>query len=399
MAEIWLACHGPLSCNSGNHVRPLARELACRGFTVTVCVPERTNDEGEVGATVRVVTFAEATGAAMRKPDLVHLWTPRERMRRFLERITRRFGPVPHVVHLEDNESLILRQQLRLPAHEIDDVAEGLRPLDVPDHLAHPRHARELVAGAAGVTALIAALIANVPAAVPTAVFHPGFDPAFAEPRPGAAAMIRRRLGIPAGTFLTVYTGNVHASNVDEVRSLYLTVALANRNGLPITLVRTGVDHVPLAEHGLTDLRRHAIELGCVPRADLPDLVHAADVLVQPGRVDAWNACRVPSKLPDWLVSGRPVMLPKVNLGTELTHGRSAIVLADGTAQRLVTALQEWLPRRDQLLAIGAAGRDYALTTLTWSQAADTVAALLHRVLDEPAAIGARASSSARVTP
>lgn len=391
MPEIWLACHGPLSCNSGNHVRPLAAGLARRGFTVSICVPERSSDEGPLDPQVPLITFAEAVGATVRRPDLVHLWTPRERMRRFLEAIRRRFGPVPHVVHLEDDEAVVLGQQLRLAAHEIDDVADGLRPLDVPDHLSHPRHARELLAGAAGITALIESLVADVSAGRPTAVFRPGFDPGFAGPRPEASCAVRRRLGIADGTLLTVYTGNVHASNVDEVRSLYLAVALANRTGLPMTLVRTGIDHVPLADHGLADLRRHAIELGCVPRAELPDLVCAADVLVQPGRIDDWNAGRVPSKLPEWLVSGRPVILPRTNLGADLTHGKNAIVLDDATAATIVAAFHEWLPQRDRLDAIGAAGRDYALAKLTWDHAADVVAAFLASLLQSsPVTAGTR---------
>lgn len=383
-ADIWLACHGPLACNSGGHVRALATGLAHRGCAVTVCVPERSTDDGGLPADVRLLTFAEATrGGDVAAPDLVHLWTPRERMRRFLDAVRRRFGPVPYLVHLEDNESLILRQQLGILPHEMDDVADGLRPLEVPEHLSHPGHAARLLAEAAGATALIAALLETVPAGIPTAVFRPGYDPAFAAPRPNAGRDVRRRLGIAADRRIVTYTGNVHAANVAEVRSLYLAVALANRTGLPLTLVRTGIDHVPLTDHGLDDLHRHAVELGHVPRGDLPDLVHAADVLVQPGRVDEWNACRVPSKLPDYLVSGRAVVLPRVNLGTELRHGIDAIVLDDASAEGLVAAFHEWLPQPERLVAIGAAGRQAAVARLTWEEAADIVADFQQRVLDE----------------
>ena len=378
--EVWIACHGPLSCNSGGHVRPLAVGLARRGYSVTVCVPERADDEGDLGD-VRVTTFAAAIAGAGPPPDLVHLWTPRERMRRFLAAVCHRHGPVPHLVHLEDDEGLLVRRQLGLTAADFDQVAGGRRPLEVPDHLAHPGHARQLVAEAAGVTALIEPLLGSVPAGVPKACFRPGFDPAFATPRPEAGRFVRRRLGIDGGCAVVAYTGNVHAANVDEVRSLYLAVALANRAGLPITLVRTGVDFVPLCEHGHAELHRHAIELGHVPRADLPDLVHAADVLVQPGRVDEWNARRVPSKLPEWLVSGRPVILPRVNLGLDLVHGENAIVLPEAMAEPIVAALREWLPRPERLAAIGAAGREFALRKLTWEAATDAVADLYGRVL------------------
>ncbi len=381
--DVWLACHGPLACNSGNHVRSLAVALAARGFTITICVPERPPADATLPHTIRLLSFADACRvAADAPPRLLHLWTPRERMRAFHRALAGRLtAPPPHVVHLEDNESLLLADQMRLSPDEIEDVRDGLRPLDVPDHLTHPLHGRRLIAAAAGVTALVEPLVAELPTGQPTAVFHPGYDPIFASPRPGAAAGVRRRLRIPADTAIVTYTGNVHASNVDEVRSLSIAVALVNRRGRATTLVRTGSDHVPLASHSADLLREHTLELGIVRRDELPDLVHAADILVQPGRVDAWNSLRFPSKLPDYLVSGRPVMLPRVNLGTRLDHGRNALVLPEANAGQIAKSLLEWLPRRDALAGIGAAGADFARRSLTWSAAADAVAALYEGIL------------------
>ena len=298
-------------------------------------------------------------------------------MRLFYQELCRRFGEnLPYIVHLEDNETLLLQQQMRLSADDITDVREGLRPLSVPNHLTHPLHGEQFIAGAAGVTALIDALVSHIPMATPTAVFWPGFDPIFAKRRPEAGDVIRRRFRIPDTCFLTTYTGNVHSSNVDEVRSLYVAVAIANRMGLPLKLIRTGIDYVPLTDHGSDELRAHAIELGMVARDELPNLVHAADILVQPGRVDVWNSFRVPSKLPDFLASGRPVMLPRVNLGTILTHGHNAIVLPEATAERIAASLLEWLPRRSRLVAIGAAGAMFAKDSLAWPRAGATVTAL-----------------------
>jgi glycosyltransferase involved in cell wall biosynthesis len=90
---------------------------------------------------------------------------------------------------------------------------------------------------------------------------------------------------------------------------------------------------------------------------------------------------RFPSKLPDYLVSGRPLMLPRVNLGMELDHGRNAIVLPEATAERIAVALVEWLPQRDTLAAIGTAGAEFARRSLTWSAAADVVEGLYRRIL------------------
>jgi glycosyltransferase involved in cell wall biosynthesis len=383
MHDIWMACHGPLSCNSGHHVRALAIDIANRGFRTTIVVPERSSNDGSLPRSISLHTYDEVIRQpADGPPSLLHVWTTREGMRMFHRDLCCRFGEhIPYVVHLEDNETLLLQQQMRLSEADVADIRVGLRPLSVPPHLTHPQHGERFMAAAAGVTALLESLVGHLPTAMPTAVFWPGFDPIFARPRPAAGSEVRRRFGIPSDCFLTAYTGNVHDSNVEEVRSLYISIAVINRMGIPVKLIRTGRDYVPLTQHGHEDLAAHVITLGMVSREELADITHAADILVQPGRADDWNAFRVPSKLPDFLASGRPVMLPLVNLGVVLDHGRNAIVLAEATAETIARGLLEWLPQRDRLAALGAAGAEFATDHLTWDNAADKVALLYHRLI------------------
>ena len=58
-----------------------------------------------------------------------------------------------------------------------------------------------------------------------------------------------------------------------------------------------------------------------------PELLAAADILVQPGRSNPYNDYRFPSKLPDFLASGRPVVLPRTNIGLHLRDGAEALIL------------------------------------------------------------------------
>lgn len=394
-----IASHGALSSNSGVHVVALAREVAERGLAVTIVVPdgsERDPGSDQPGDGIRIRGREEWLQEPGPAPALVHFWTPREAMRGLHARIEARFGGgIPFLIHLEDNEELLLRSQVGLSPEASREIREGLRSLDVPPHLTHPGHGLGFLRRASGVTALIGSLLRDVPQGVPTASFWPGHDPAFRIQRPEAAESVRRRLGIPDGTLVVTYTGNVHAANVAEVRSLYLAVALANRRGLPVRLLRTGRDYVPLAEHGLEELRAHATELGIVPRGELPALVQAADLLVQPGRRDEWNSFRVPSKLPEYLASGRPVLLPRVNLGEKLEHGWNAIVLEEATAEAILEALLEWAPRRERLAAIGAEGATFATRHLAWSSAGETVVGLYRRILDgRPVGAGAGGPAS-----
>lgn len=382
--RVWIACHGPLGCNSGLHVRALASGLGASGFSVRVLVPERDSEDEALGAGLILSTFDEAVHlVSTETPDLIHFWTARERMVRLERRLALRAPrEIPHLVHLEDDEDLLVRQQMGLSDEVFLATRRGSLALEVPEHLTHPRHGLALLEGSAGVTALNEALAARAPAGVPSTVFWPGFDPAFDRDDPTAAAEVRSLLGIDPETLIVTYTGNVHDSNVEEVRSLYLAVALANRMGCAMRLIRTGVDFVPLAEHGEDLLRANAHELGRVDRDLLPRLVHAADFLVQPGRIDDWNRLRVPSKLPDFLVSGRAVVLPRVNLGEHLTPGVDALVLESAAAEDLLACFLEWAHRPEERREIGAAGARFARNHLTWEAAADAVSTRYRAILD-----------------
>ena len=73
------------------------------------------------------------------------------------------------------------------------------------------------------------------------------------------------------------------------------------------------------------------LDLGFIAKGRLPKLLATADVLVQPGRPGAFNDYRLPSKLPEFLASGRPVVLPATNVALEMTDGVEALFLASGT--------------------------------------------------------------------
>jgi glycosyltransferase involved in cell wall biosynthesis len=102
------------------------------------------------------------------------------------------------------------------------------------------------------------------------------------------------------------------------------------------------------------------------------ELLRAADVLVQPGSPGPFNDYRFPSKLPDFLASGHPVILPASNIAHELDAG-SAVVLQSGSTDEISAAIAHLVDDEATATAIGAAGRQFALTRLTWSRAAEIV--------------------------
>ena len=82
------------------------------------------------------------------------------------------------------------------------------------------------------------------------------------------------------------------------------------------------------------------LDLGFVSRDRLWDLLAAADVLVQPGGPSPFNDYRFPSKLPDFLACGKPVVLPATNIGRHLADGEEALLLRRGDAAEIFEAVR-----------------------------------------------------------
>lgn len=355
------------------HLFSIANVLTNLGHSCAVCVPERPETVLDHGKPLfQVLDYGEAvlhgvSFANGRTPDLVHAWTPRELVRKTTMLLARRYN-IPYFVHLEDNDIVVLLDELpgwslqdlqRLPTCALD--------LMLSKHRIHPHRAQRLLAGAAGITVLVDRLLEFRPAHVPGMVFFPGHDAAFAE-IDGRDEELRAALGIVPNELLVVYTGSVHNSNFREIRSLVLAIALVNRRGIQVKLVKTGSNDYVLPELSDPQIAQHVIERGFVKRSDLPRLLAAADLLVQPGQPNEFNDYRFPSKLPEFLASGRPVILPRSNVGLLLKDGEEALVLERGDSADIANALQRLAADPELRARIGRRGREFALRNLDWAK-------------------------------
>ena len=107
----------------------------------------------------------------------------------------------------------------------------------------------------------------------------------------------------------------MHPANYEDMFSLYAAIHAVNARGHKLHLIRTGVDSVGPIEPRFVELAgRHVTHLGLVRRHWLIDLFKLADFFVQPGGLDDFNTYRLPSKLPELLAMGRPVVLPNTNI-------------------------------------------------------------------------------------
>jgi len=176
-------------------------------------------------------------------------------------------------------------------------------------------------------------------------------------------------------TTLLFYHGNTHAANAAEVRELYTALLLLNDAGHAVNLVRTGLDTVNFLGSLNARAKQFVIELGQIPHhRHLPPLMALADIFVQPGVPDQFNDYRFPSKLPEFFSIGRPVVLPRSNLGTQLRHGIDAYVLERADAAGIARAVTDLRQDRALYDRLSRGAVAYAETHFSWSQSAETLA-------------------------
>ncbi len=364
LSKVVFVSYGGFESNSAGHIDGFARELHRQGYAVTVAARGSALEAYAQGAPP--YAFASLQDLA-KDPDAVIgfdgrlepertalvCWTPRKASRNAAQKAFR-VRPMGYVVHLEDNEDHL--GELRAAA------AEGAVPDD--------REARHgFIAGAAGVTYIAPRLQEGVPAGTPSLWLEPGVDlEGLAEPMPALRrASLLRAAGAPAQARVLVYPGNAHRANLQEAAELYRAAGLLRGRGHELVLIKTGQDD-PAAAPVLGPLAAESgvLELGRVPRPLLLDLMRCADLFVQPGAPGPFNDYRLPSKLPEFMAVGRPVVLPAANLGLRLKDGVEALMLHEGSAGEIAARVEQILADPGLARRLGANARAFAARTWRW---------------------------------
>ncbi|CAN5448280.1 hypothetical protein BH18VER1_BH18VER1_05220 [soil metagenome] len=374
MSNILFVLYHDFTSNSAIHVHSFANQLASFGHGVAVAVPDNKETVENLGArNYAVATFREIDGrwAAFFEngngPDVVHAWTPRENVRLFCEKLAS-FCRFALVVHLEDNEELILEINLGKPFGELERASS----FRMPPNLSHPTNYRRFLASAAGVTIIMDRLQKFVPESVPHLVLWPGADRELFHPRPKDTAYLES-IGVPAESVVLCYTGNAHSANAREVRSLYLAVAMLNREEIPAALIRAGADYCSFLGPDDAWAREHSIEIGYVSHFEVPQLLSLADYLIQPGTDDSFNEFRLPAKLPEFFSMGQPVILPRTNVGRFVQHGEDAWVLDKVDALGIVDTIKKLRDDEPQRRRLAEGALRFAAEHFSWSKNARTL--------------------------
>ncbi len=374
LKKVVFVSYGAFDSNSGGHIAGFASELRRRGYAVGVCAREPVADAYAFGPpTYEFFSHAQLArdpragvafdGVFEPEQTLLVCWTPRRVSGRAVIQASR-VCDVPYVIHMEDNEDQLTWARLGPPGADGQDGAPSA--IDA-DNAAR----RWLIRGAAGVTVIAERLKEGLPHDKPCILLEPGVDfGLFCEPlAPVRKTSLLRAAGVAAGSTVIVYPGNIHKANVEEMAQLYRAIRLTRGRGHDVALIKTGNDDVNMravlgydpANHGVTTV-------GNVDRRYLIDLLKCADIFVQPGAPGPFNDYRLPSKLPELLAIGRPVLLPRANVGLKLRHGVDAILLETGSAKEIAKRIERVLGDPALARALSSNARRFARRAYRWDR-------------------------------
>jgi len=352
--------YGDFTTNSLNHIGIFANALIKEGHDCIIAVP---NFKESINAIPDPLFTAATYNELLQKPnyfkdgksaDIIHAWTPRELVRTFVIEYQIK-AHAKLIIHLEDNEDFLLSAWLKTPLNEIKKVSNLLLSEKGTPALSHPRRARAFMRAADAITYITGSLKEFIPVNLMSMELTPGIDfDLYTTPQRDLS--LKKEIGIPESDKVIVFTGSNTFANEADIKELYLAIELLNKRNIPTTLVRTGFVLEDFKRVLPSTAHRHVIELGFVEKTKLPHLLALADVLIQPGKVDPFNKYRLPSKLPEFLSSHRPVILPPTNIGLELVDGRDALFLQEGTAHEIATLCHKLFisPELSQSLADNA---------------------------------------------
>lgn len=356
--NVLLVSHASMTSNSGYHVQYYAHMLSRQGASVFVAVPRIDKSEKYIYNSFQIATYKEIRTKGLnfpdgRYPDIVHAWTPREKVRKFCQNLSKKYS-FKTIIHLEDNEEYLTENAIGQSFKDLS--AMQVQELDqiIPQDRFHPVRGRHFLKEAQGMTMIINTLQRFNTNALSSMTLPAPVDERLFYPRP-INYDLRKILHIPEDHVVLAYIGNIRQLKKQEALALYRAVSILNMQGTPATLIRSGNDYISLEddEPGCKNFEK---SLGWVEREEVPEILAAADILIQPGWPGPFDDQRVPSKLPEYFAMGRPVILPRANLGLFVEHGKEGYVLQRADAEGIVRAVQEinndhCLPSR---LAMGA---------------------------------------------
>ncbi len=371
--------YGAYSGCCGVHIHFLAKVLVELGHECVVCLPHTDGAHEYFGkVNYPIYTFRQLSELPIElwQGGILHVWTTRETSRAPTNLLRQRIN-LPFLVHLEDHELLITAKMLGLdPLSSLEEIKRFAK--QNPQALEHfyftnPLHFEPIMRMSSGVTCIMKSLEEFVPAGVARMTFWPACEEEFFRIPLQRNEATRQSCGFEEDTFVLVYPGAIHEFNADSFCQLLLAVHSLHKEGFKIQIIRCGIENNNYSEAMLELYRKYVVFMGEMPAWQLPHLVELADILVQPGGPGAFDDYRFPSKVPYFLASGRPVILPNCNVAEKLQHGHDCFLMQTGRSEEIVKYLKILMTHKQLALTMGAQGRATSRNLFSWEKAAQSL--------------------------
>jgi len=357
-----------------NHIGPFAAELKKLGHEVAITLPELDSTFSFFPhLDVSVYSYEDVLKNPMRfnkgGPDIVHVWTPREVVRQFFEKLNQ-LVDTRCIIHLEDNEDAIRSDS---PTNKIELLSRT-----------DPLHGHWFLEKADAFTIIIGSLSRKLPKGKPIHILEPGFDLRAAK-KNQEPVFNKNTFGIPEAFKIISYPGGASGPNREDLCDLYTAVHLLNEHGTPTILMKTGFPDPEVRKSIPAEANQWIRDIGYLPRDQVWRLIEMADVVVQPGRINAYNEYRLPSKLPDFLCLGKPLVTTRTNLGERLIHGKQALLLQESNSKEIAARCQELFSNAELAKTIAKAGQKAGLEWFDLSRNTSQLAMFYEKTIALPA--------------
>lgn len=355
--------------NNSIHIHNLATALCSLGHNCSILVKENSNNcyklySGDIPylpVTIDELEYNEANIYKSFLPDIIHVWTPRNHVRNIFYKVKQKYKKAKLIIHLEDNEEVILESFQKYPFNYLKYLNLSVLNRILYPFLSHPIFYKEFIQEADGITGIIESLKTFVKTETPFHELFPVIPLKFIERSEEQINKLREKYKLRENQFIIVYTGDVHYANLTEVIELYDAIKYLKEKSFDIQLFRTGNSIDEFLERVKSDYLEIEVNLGFVSRTEVFDLLNIASLLIQPGKDNSFNRFRLPSKIPEFLATGRPVLIPKSNIGNLLKNHHNAIIMKEGDSKEIVDLILDYLKRPEYFEKIGQNGKKFAL--------------------------------------
>jgi len=290
-----------------------------------------------------------------KRADVIHAWTPRQNVVDFVLKY-QKAEPTPLFVFSEDDEEWLVQQWMKLPSQGICEKIKNIFCIKkIPPYLSDPLQMKSFLRVANSIAVITPALQKKLPAGLSSDVLTLGVDLKEFFPRT-AVSSLQKKYHLDSAEKVIVYCGGVGPFTEASIKDLCQMVTLLNQRGYRTRLVRSGIRSLSTIDGIKKEDLKYVLDLGILPREEIPELMSLADVFVQPGRPSPFEEGRLPCKIAEFMAMGIPTILPHCNIGLLVQERQEAMTHKTGTAEEMSSLCEQIFtdPLLETLLRKGA---------------------------------------------